>query len=286
MQAPGHHVDSNAVHKALPKKLQKKIARRTIIRRLAAKGYVPEKKLSKTDPEVADKQKRYKWCMKHRGTTAQQWKSQLQAIGDFKDFTHYPRELQPKFRQLRSSWTYMTKAEKRTGPFLRPKKWFPEKEWKKTKKQKLFAMTTSNGKVLAFLVPKPFSAEQWAALVRRKVAPFLKKAFPGKTSFQVLLDGEKLLHAPVTKAAMRIEGITVLPGWPPRSPELNPQENVWPWAEKHLRLELEGIQDDFQIFRKNIVKAVKAYPSSKKLVGSMAKKIAQCLERGGGMVDS
>ena len=226
IHAPGHYVDSNAIHKALPKKLQKKIKRRTIIRRLAAKGYLPEKKLNKTDPDVATKQKRYRWCMKHRAKSSQQWKAELQAIGDFKEFTYYPQDLQPKFSQLRSPWTYMTKAEKRTGPFLRPKKWFPKKLWKKTKKQKLFAMTTSNGKVLAFLVPKPFSAEQWAVLVRQKIAPFLKKSFPGKTSFQVLLDGEKLLHSPVSKAAMRMEGMSVLPGWSPRSPELSPQENV------------------------------------------------------------
>ena len=37
------------VHAALPKKLQKKVGRRTVIRRLADKGFVPQRKLSKSD---------------------------------------------------------------------------------------------------------------------------------------------------------------------------------------------------------------------------------------------
>ncbi len=40
--------------------------------------------------------------------------------------------------------------EKKQGPFMRPKRRFPKKDWKKTKKQKVFGMTASNGKVLAF----------------------------------------------------------------------------------------------------------------------------------------
>ena len=42
--------------------------------------------------------------------------------------------------------------EKKQGPFMRPRRRFPKKDWKKTKKQKVFGMTASNGKVLAFLV--------------------------------------------------------------------------------------------------------------------------------------
>jgi len=39
LRPPGHGVDSRVVHKALPQKLQKKIGRRTVIRRLAKKGF-------------------------------------------------------------------------------------------------------------------------------------------------------------------------------------------------------------------------------------------------------
>ena len=52
--------------------------------------------------------------------------------------------------------------EKKQGPFMRPKRRFPKKDWKKTKKQKVFGMTASNGKVLAFLVGVRIgSSKEW-----------------------------------------------------------------------------------------------------------------------------
>ena len=58
--------------------------------------------------------------------------------GLFQEFTWYPRELQPKFQRLRAPWTYMTKKEKKRGPFLRPKRWFPKKQYRQTRKQFVF----------------------------------------------------------------------------------------------------------------------------------------------------
>jgi transposase len=285
VRPPGHGVDSRVVHKALPQKLQKKVSRRTIIRRLAAKGYTPQKKLNKSDPGHSQKLKRTAFCRKHKDKNYQRWQSHLQAVGDFKEFTWYPKELQSKFQKLRAPWTYMTAKEKKKGPFLRPKRWFPKKDWKKTKKQKVFGLTTSNGKSLVFVVPKPFSAEQWAVLVKKRVAPFLKKSFPRLQSFNILLDGEGLLHAPAAKAAYRKANMSTEPGWPKYSPDLNPQENVWAWAESRLR-ELETGADTFEQWQGKVLRAVSDYPSSSKLVGSMAKRCKTVLDRSGAMNDS
>ena len=284
LRPPGHYVDSRLVRKALPKKLQAKASRRTVIRRLAKKGFLPEKKLSKSDYSVIQKTKRVAFARRHSDKNANQWKAELQAVGDLKDFTWYPKELYPRFRRLRARWTYMNEKEKKQAAFQRPKKWFGKEEWKKVKKQKVFGFTTSNGKKLAFLVPKPWSGEEWAIVVRTKVAPFLKKAFPGKTFFQILLDGEPLLHKPVAKRAMAASNITLLPNWPKYNPDLNPQEHVWSWAETHLR-ELEDGKQSFETFQKLVVKAVRAYPFSKKLVGTMARKCATIIERSGEALD-
>lgn len=280
MRPPGHGVDSRVVHTALPKKLKKKIGRRTVIRRLAAKGYIPEKKLNKNDPGVQQKKKRCNFGRKHLHT---RWKSYLQGCGDFKEWTFYPRELQPKFQKLRASWTYMKKSEKKLPAFVRPKRWFPKKDWKKVKKQKMFGMTTSNGKSLAFLVSTPLTSEQWAIHVEKKVKPFLKKAFPNLTSFHILLDGEKLLHAPPAKAAYRKASITI-EGWPKYSPDLNPQEQVWSWAEPALR-RLETGTDRFPIWQKKVLKAVHRYPAKEKLIPSMARRCKTLVERSGAMLD-
>ena len=121
----------------------------------------------------------------------------------------------------------MTKKEKKQGAFQRPKKWFPKDQYKTVKKQTVFGLTTSNGKSLQFLVDKPRSGEQWAADIKKRVGPFLKKAFPNLTSYRILLDGEKLLHKPVAKAELAKWNISVIPNWPPYSCQLNPQEHVW-----------------------------------------------------------
>ena len=70
------------------------------------------------------------------------------------------------------------------------------------------------------------------------------------------------------------------------SPELNPQENVWPWAEDYLRDVLsDDKKDTFEMFQTNAVNAVLAYKSSAKLIPSMTKRIQKCLKNKGNMID-
>jgi hypothetical protein len=179
----------------------------------------------------------------------------------------------------------MNKREKHLPAFVRPKRWFPKKDYKKVCKQKVFGLTTSNGKALCFLVPKPWSTELWAKEVKKKVGPFLKKSFPNLTSYQILLDGEKLLHGPAAKAAFKEHNIRSLPGWPKYSPDLNPQENVWAWSEKDLR-KREKPTDTFPTFKKKVLKSVLAYPDQAKLklVPSMAKRCKALLQSKGAML--
>ena len=100
------------------------------------------------------------------------------------------------------------------------------------------------------------------------------------THFQLLMDGERLLHGAVAKRVMKELNITILPGWPKYSPDINPQENVWSWAEGELR-KRELQRDTFSTFQKKCLSAVNAYPSKAKLVGSMAKRCRLLAERKG-----
>ena len=178
----------------------------------------------------------------------------------------------------------MTAKEKKKPAFQRPRRWFRKREYKLVKKYKVFGFTASDGKSLVFPVPSPWDADVWAVLVKKKLQPWLQKVFPGKTSFTILLDGEKLLRAPAAKRAYAAANITLLGPWPGYSPELNPQEHVWSRAEPELRL-LENGRDSFKTWPKKVFKACRMYTGGHKLVGSMAKKIRDCLARDEAMRD-
>ena len=118
--------------------------------------------------------------------------------------------------------------------------------------------------------------------IRNRLGPFLRANFPGFRTFQILLDGEALLHGPEAKAAMREFGITVLPGWPSYSPDLNPQENVWSWAEDKLR-DIELDSDTFGQFQIKVMRAVCAYSieAGVKLVPCIGHRLKEVIEAKG-----
>ena len=283
MRPPGHYVDSRIVHSNLTPALKRKIGRRTVIRRVNEKGYYDDKKMAKTDLGVKVMKKRLVFCRKHRDKDSRAWNAHLQAAGDMKLFSFYPKALQPTFKRLRASHTYMSKAERLKPAFQRPKHWFPKKQYQKVKKVKVFGFTASTGAQLNFLVPTPWDSAVWAKLVKSKLVPWLKKIFPNRTSYNILLDGEKLLHAPEAKAAYRKFNITIEPAWPGYSPEFNPQENIWARAEPELR-KLETGRDSFPVWQKKMLKACDNIPGADKLIGSMAKRIEQCIQNKGGMI--
>ena len=87
LRPPGYYVDSRKVHTSLPKKVRKNISRRTVRRRLAEKGYVPTRKMKKSDPGPRLAKKRFGFSQKHKDKTPADWKAELQAVGDIKEFT-------------------------------------------------------------------------------------------------------------------------------------------------------------------------------------------------------
>ena len=123
-------------------------------------------------------------------------------------------------------------------------------------------------------------------LVKNKVLPFLKSAFPGRQSFQLLLDGEKVLRGPAAQREFAAASVkSKMKDWPASSPDLNPQEHVWSWVEPHLR-KLENETDGtFERFQTVCVKAVQDYPSSIKLIKSLPSHIKKVFDAKGGPTD-
>ena len=121
-------------------------------------------------------------------------------------------------------------------------------------------------------------------LILLRMSPLYRQAFPCSTNRRVLLDGEKLLHTRDAQAAMREEGVALLTGWPSKSPDLNPQENVWAWAEDDLR-KSERKRDTVAVFNRRVAASCQRYPSKLALVPSMAGRMAKCVRlRGANLV--
>ena len=115
----------------------------------------------------------------------------------------------------------------------------------------LQGLTTSTGLQLICHVPMRLDSKEWVKILRRRVGPFMRSAFPERSKCTILFDGETLLHTDDAKAAMRQAGLRALPAWPSHSPDLNPQENVWAWAEPHLR-KAEAKADTFAKFKQRV----------------------------------
>ncbi len=259
------------------------MCRRTLRHRLKEQGFVPDKKIEKGDPGVCLRKRRLEFCVGHQWRSAADWGRHVQACGDMKDYVYYPKQMKARFARIRAAWPYMKKSEKHKPAFVRPKRAWKRKDYKKTTKGKVLGFTACNGEKLLVHCPIPFTSKAFASLVRKRVGPFLQRAFPDRDRFRILLDGEPLLHAPEAARACQECGITVLPDWPAYSPDLNPQENVWPWIEKRLRKE-EARGDTIAVFKRRLTRAAAQYPDADRLVASLAERMQECIKRKGAMI--
>ena len=63
------------------------------------------------------------------------------------------------------------------------------------------------------------------------------------------------------------------------SPDLNPQENVWPWVENRVRKDAK--LTTFDKFKAGLLKIAKGYPAEG-LVASVAERVRECIALKGG----
>ena len=280
----GCSVESRDVWNGLPRGLRSKVCLRTVRSRLREKGFAMKEKKAGDDQGDAWRKRRVTFCRDYASRTGAQWKNAVQAVGDFRYFTFFPRRMKRRHTVKSCCRTIMREGERNKPAFLKPRQHiFKRSEYKRCLKAKVFGLTTSNGKCLIARSPLHPTSEDWVKMVQKHVGPFLAGAFPDRRTCRVLLDGETILHTTVAKEAFKQSGIRLLPNWPAHSPDLNPQENVWAWGEKQLR-KAEKKTDSFSTFKRRIIATCKQYPAKEKLVPSLADRMRRCLDRRGAAI--
>ena len=283
LRGGGLGVTSHEVRNALPAALRRKISSKTVVRRLAEHGYHPTVKSEKSDFGAPWRKARLAFCKRLRSRSPGQWCRYVQGVADIKEVTYYPRVLKARAARAADSWTYMRKSEKLKPEFVRPKKPFTQKEMRRTKRMKVFAVALSIGGVVACEVPLSFDSAAWKKAVRSVVGPALRSLYPENRNIVVLFDGEKPFHSAESKREMRKWGLTALAGWPSRSPDLNPAEHMWPALKKQMK-NMEQKSDKFADFKRKILRAARMYSGSEKLVRSMSGRMNDCIARSGGIL--
>jgi hypothetical protein len=75
--------------------------------------------------------------------------------------------------------------------------------------------------------------------------------------------------------------VTLLPEWPPNSPDLSPIENLWGYVQ--AKVDAVGCKD-FQEFKQTVVQTLANTPQSVlvNLLNSMKSRVSDCIQLGGG----
>ena len=125
------------------------------------------------------------------------------------------------------------------------------------------------------------AAECVEVVLKKGLIPQAKAIFgrQGITSWELQQDGARAHTAKQTVAFLKQEGVSVLPSWPPNSPDLSWIENMWGIVDKKLRKQNYANFDGFCAALRRIWNEIPVQ-TLQKLEKTMRKRMQICIERG------
>ena len=100
---------------------------------------------------------------------------------------------------------------------------------------RVWAAVSWYGKTPLFQIPRSMSSGEFAAFLETKAIPAMSKiGGPEPRRWKLLHDHDGIHTAKITRKSLKNAGVTLVPDYPSRSPDLNILENVWAMLARGL----------------------------------------------------
>jgi hypothetical protein len=144
-----------------------------------------------------------------------------------------------------------------------------------------------NGRCELFTPYKTMSGATFSRIVLEDLRPAAAAMWgiPLPQTVTIMQDGDRGQNGIEARAACLQRHVQIFPGWPARSAELNPIENLWHYTQERLK-KTHPVRETREEYIARIQATLRSTPVSyiRSLVRSMPKRMRECYNNNGGRI--